>query len=260
MQFEPKIVSFLCNWCAYGGADLAGVSRMQYPHNIRVIRVMCSGRVDPLFVVEAFLQGADGVFVGACHFGDCHYLEGNYHAEKKVKIAEKLIKQAGVEPQRLRFEQISASEGERFSKVIKEFTEQLDSLGPSPISGGNPDKDKLKGMLAAKRAIADFRLRSVLGKEIQLVEIGNVYGDKIPQEEFNEFLEATVNDEAIRNRILEIIRDEALSVKEISRVINTPSEKVLRHIVALRRKGLVALAKIDEHSPLYVSQLQEGGL
>lgn len=123
-KFEPKIIGFLCNWCSYAGADLAGISRMEYPTNVRIVRVMCSGRIDPIIVLEAFRQGADGVLVTGCHPGDCHYTSGNYQTERKMKMLKKLIGIAGIEPQRLRLEWISAAEGERFTDVVKEFTDQ----------------------------------------------------------------------------------------------------------------------------------------
>ena len=134
-SFEPKIVGFLCNWCSYAGADLAGVSRYQYPTNMRQIRVMCSGRIHPSFILEAFKQGADGVLVAGCHTpNDCHYISGNFKTERRVVILKKLLEQLGIEPERLRLEWISAAEGEKFSKTIKEMTEELRKLGPSPIN------------------------------------------------------------------------------------------------------------------------------
>lgn len=132
-EHDPKIVGFLCNWCCYAGADLAGVSRFQYPTNIRVIRVMCSGTVEPEMVLEAFIQGADGVFIGGCHIGDCHYATGNYHTEMKVKLMKKLMDAAGFDVRRLRLEWVSAAEGGRFSEVMKEFTDELKRLGPSEV-------------------------------------------------------------------------------------------------------------------------------
>lgn len=128
--FEPKIVSFLCNWCSYAGADLAGTSRMKYPHNIRIIRVPCSGRVDPLFVVKAFLDGADGVMVLGCHPGDCHYQQGNYYAQRRYSIMHKLLDFTGVEYERLFVDWVSASEGKRFANVINTFTQEIRELGP----------------------------------------------------------------------------------------------------------------------------------
>jgi len=132
-RFEPRILGFLCNWCSYAGADLAGVSRISYPTNIRIIRTMCSGRVDPLHVLEAFRQGIDGVLVTGCHPGDCHYITGNYACEKRVKFLRDVLAQVGIDPVRLHLEWVSASEGGKFAKVVKEFIEEVRKLGPSPL-------------------------------------------------------------------------------------------------------------------------------
>lgn len=131
--FEPRIVVFACNWCAYAGADLAGVSRIQYPPTTRIIRVMCSSRIDPTFILKAFLRGADGVLVAGCHLGDCHYIEGNYNAEKRMKKTVEALKHLGFETERFRLEWISASEGARFARVVAEFTDQIKELGPNPL-------------------------------------------------------------------------------------------------------------------------------
>jgi len=135
-QFEPRIVGFLCNWCSYSGADLAGTSRVKYPPNIDIIRVMCSGRVDPQFVIRAFEKGADGVLVCGCHPGDCHYAEGNYKAARRIPLLKKMLSQMGIEEGRLRLEWVSASEGERFATVVKDMTEQVRKLGPFRHNGG----------------------------------------------------------------------------------------------------------------------------
>jgi F420-non-reducing hydrogenase iron-sulfur subunit len=135
-EFKPKIVGFLCNWCSYAGADLAGVSRTQYPPTLRVVRVMCSGRIDPIFILEAFKSGADGVLVAGCHPGDCHYISGNYKAERRVLLLQKALDELGLEPERLRLEWVSASEGDRFAMVIKDMTKELKKLGPSPLRAG----------------------------------------------------------------------------------------------------------------------------
>jgi len=133
-EFEPIIVGFLCNWCSYAGADLAGVSRIQYPTSIRIIRVMCSGRVDPAFVLEAFKNGADGVLVAGCHLpSDCHYLSGNFKAQRRITLMKTVLEQFGIEPERLRLEWISASEGDKFATVVKEMTEEIKKLGPGPF-------------------------------------------------------------------------------------------------------------------------------
>jgi F420-non-reducing hydrogenase iron-sulfur subunit len=130
MSFEPKIIGFLCNWCSYTGADLAGTARIKYAPNIRSIRVMCSGRVDPTFVVKAFAEGADGVLIAGCHPGDCHYQEGNYKALRRYLLLKRVLTEYGIDPARLRLEWIAASEGERFAQVVNEFTEQVRILGP----------------------------------------------------------------------------------------------------------------------------------
>jgi F420-non-reducing hydrogenase iron-sulfur subunit len=130
MAFEPKIVGFLCNWCSYTGADLAGVSRIKSAPNVRILRTMCSGRVDPAFILKAFQRGADGVVVMGCHLGDCHYQEGNYKTIRRIPFLKRLIAQFGIDSRRLRLEWVSASEGDRFAEVVNEFTEEIRSLGP----------------------------------------------------------------------------------------------------------------------------------
>jgi F420-non-reducing hydrogenase iron-sulfur subunit len=139
-DYQPRIVAFACNWCSYAGADLAGVSRIQYPPTTRVIRVMCSGRVSPMFVLEALRSGADGVLVTGCHLGDCHYISGNERAIQNIELAHSLIGLLGIEPQRLRLEWISAAEGARFAELVKEFTEQIRELGANPLPKGHSSK------------------------------------------------------------------------------------------------------------------------
>jgi F420-non-reducing hydrogenase iron-sulfur subunit len=129
-QFEPKIVGFLCRWCSYTGADLAGTSRLQYPSNVTPIRVMCSGRVDPAFVMKAFASGADGVLIAGCHPGDCHYQEGNYKAMRRYRLLLKMLDQFKIERERVRLEWISASEGDLFAATVKDLTEKVRKLGP----------------------------------------------------------------------------------------------------------------------------------
>ena len=130
MSFEPKIVGLLCRWCSYAGADLAGTSRKKYAPNVRVVRVMCTGRVEPTFVLKALEKGADGVLIAGCHPGDCHYVEGNYKALRRFLLLKKMLAQMGVEEERVRMEWVSASEGERFATIVGEMTEQVRKLGP----------------------------------------------------------------------------------------------------------------------------------
>ncbi len=132
-EFEPKIVGFLCNWCSYTGADLAGTSRIQYPPNIRVIRVMCSSSVDPIYVVRALMEGADGVLIGGCHPGDCHYINGNYKARRRVVLLKNILKTMGLEEERVWIRWVSASEGQKFADTVTEMVDTIKKLGPNPI-------------------------------------------------------------------------------------------------------------------------------
>lgn len=162
--WNPDIVVFACNWCSYAGADTAGVSRVQHEPHFRMIRVMCSGRIQPAFVLHAFEKGADGVLVSGCHIGDCHYIFGNERALEQFEITKNVARLLGMEEGRLRLEWISAAEGTRFAKVINEFTEQVRKLGPSPlrakdtgaVRAKDPDADRAKdpGAISAKKATA----------------------------------------------------------------------------------------------------------
>jgi len=128
--YQPKIIGFLCNWCSYAGADLAGTSRIQYSPNIRVVRVRCSGRVSIELVLKTFHEGADGILVLGCHIGDCHYIDGNHRTSKRIPMLRQLLDYAGIEPERLRLEWVSAAEGDRFARIVNEFTEEIRRLGP----------------------------------------------------------------------------------------------------------------------------------
>ena len=141
-NWQPRIVAFFCNWCTYTAADLAGVSRLKYAPNARVIRLMCSGRVDPQFILDALAQGADGVLIGGCHLGDCHYVEGNYKTVRRFQMLQRLLRDMGIEDQRVRLEWISASEGERVKTVINDMVEQVRALGPLNLPQHREDWDR----------------------------------------------------------------------------------------------------------------------
>lgn len=134
-EFEPRIIAFCCNWCSYAGADLAGVSRFQYPTNVRIIRVMCSGRVDPVFIIKAFREGADGVIVAGCHPNDCHYISGNEKAALRAEFLQEFLDTLGIEPERFKLEWIAGSEGEKFAKTVRKMVDEIRVLGP--LEGGN---------------------------------------------------------------------------------------------------------------------------
>ena len=133
-EFEPLIVAYCCNWCSYAGADLAGTSRFEYPTNIRIVRIMCTGRMDPALVLETLRMGADGVLIAGCHPGDCHYQKGNFIMEKRYDYLRKTLESVGIEPKRVRLEWIAASEGGKFAALIRDMTEQIKELGPSPFN------------------------------------------------------------------------------------------------------------------------------
>ena len=140
--WQPRIVAFFCNWCTYTAADLAGVSRLKYASNVRVIRLMCSGRVDPQFILDALVKGADGVLIGGCHPGDCHYVEGNYKMLRRFEMLKRMLTEMGIEPQRVRLEWISAAEGEKVKRVVNELVDQVRQLGPLGMPGKFTDWDK----------------------------------------------------------------------------------------------------------------------
>ncbi len=250
-RFEPTILGFLCNWCSYAGADLAGVSRFQYPPNVRIIRVMCSARVDPTIVLEAFIRGVDGVMVLGCHLGDCHYITGNYFTEGRMKTTRNVLKNAGLSPERLLVDWLSAAEGERFATLMKEFTERIRKLG-SLGSERRWRSQQLKIRLAAaKEALAQERLRWLIGREKELVESKNVFEEKVPQKEFDQLVLHTIEREFAKWKILLSMGEDVLSIKEIAERVETSPSEVLRNIVALEHEGLLSFVGVKGNSPKY---------
>jgi F420-non-reducing hydrogenase iron-sulfur subunit len=152
-MYEAKVVAFFCTWCTYTAADLAGTARMSYAPNVRIVRIMCSGRVDPQFILDAFHRGADGVLIGGCHPGDCHYQDGNYKTLRRFHLLQRLLEQMGIEKKRLRLEWISASEGDKVQRVINEMVEDLRQLGPLKISA-SPVAEEVEGETEAVAAPA----------------------------------------------------------------------------------------------------------
>jgi F420-non-reducing hydrogenase iron-sulfur subunit len=252
MVFEPKILGFLCNWCSYAGADLAGVSRIQYPTNVRIIRVMCSGRVDPVFIAEAFMNGIDGVLILGCHLGDCHYISGNYETELKMKMLSKALSTIDFSD-RMRLDWVSAAEGARFAQIVSDFTEHIRKLGPSPVKNKKVKKQIIDNLNAVKFTLCDKRLRALVARQRELTTDGNVYGEVIPTDEFEEILDNAIENEMVRHKILEKIKIEGKSVPDIAKEIDIEPHKVLQHIVTLRARGLVDVDKINEEIPTFIS-------
>ena len=245
-EFEPKILGFLCNWCCYAGADLAGVSRYQYPTNIRIIRVMCSGRVDPAFILRAFSNGMDGVFVGGCWLGECHYVtEGNYEALSVMHICKKLLEQIGVNPERLRLEWVSASEGIRFTEVITDFVKKLKKLGPLGIGEGI-DTNGLKLKFEAVKSLVPY---------IKLVERERLRVHFDTEDEYDKFFNSDEVDRLFRelivdkltiSQILLLLRERPLSTGEISEILGLSPSEVSKYLNSSAKEGLVRFDEVQK--------------
>ena len=192
--FEPKILGFLCNWCCYAGADLAGVSRYQYPPNMRTIRIMCSGRVDPAHIFRAFSTGQDAVFIGGCHLNDCHYVtHGNYDALSMVYICKKLLEYIGLNPERLRLEWVSAGEGIRFAEIMTDFARKLKELGPLG-RGEGIDENGLKRKLEAVIKLIPY-IKLVQSERLRVSErTEEAYNKFFTSEEFNRLFKELIGD------------------------------------------------------------------
>ncbi len=245
--FQPKILAFLCNWCAYAGADLAGISRFQYPPTIRVVRVMCSGRVDPVFIPKALLSGFDGVMVLGCHPGDCHYLTGNIQAQKKMRLTAEALEMAGTERGRFMLDWVSAGEGQRFAEVVRDFTQALRELGPLEL-----DESLERKLLAVKGALEGEKVRWLVGKEEALLEGENVYGETVKPDQLHRLMESTLRDEYIKNRILLGLEGKSLSAGEIGSALGLPLKEVLAYLVDLIGQGKVSLQEGEGRVPTYV--------
>ncbi len=255
MSYEPKILGFLCNWCSYAGADLAGVSRIQYPPNLRVIRVMCSGRVDPEFIFQGFLSGIDGIIVMGCHPGDCHYLEGNYEAELKFEMVRQFLYYADFE-ERVQLEWVSASEGNRFAEVVTQFTEHIKELGPSPIHSEGNSAELMDKLRALEMASTSYRMRALVGRERALTEQENVYGETLTKQEFDSLFQEAIYDEYIRHRILFSLHKDPKSVKDLAIEFDIEPSEVLSHMLVLKQRGEVAMDKIVGITPIYLNIME----
>lgn len=248
-EFEPKILGFLCNWCSYAGADLAGVSRNQYPTNIRVIRVMCSGRVDPSFIVEALRGGADGVIILGCHLNDCHYIDGNYEEEIKFLMLEKLLDIVGMK-ERVMLDWVSAAEGIKFARIVQEFTAHIKSLGPTPVRDEKNLylKEKIE---AIGNVVNDPRIRTLVGRERKITTQENVYGKIVDREYYDQILEEAIQEEYVCQRMLQSMGIFPKSVKIMAEELEISPKIILRYVTKLRGNGLIDLHGIEGVTPSY---------
>jgi coenzyme F420-reducing hydrogenase delta subunit/DNA-binding transcriptional ArsR family regulator len=212
---------------------------------------MCSGRVEASFILEGFLTGADGVFVGGCHLGDCHYISGNYEALNMERTVKILLEYAGINPERFRREWVSAAEGARFAEVITGFTKRIKELGPLGTSEGKGREELAFEIKAAKRVAESEKLRWVTAKQTEFMENGNKYGEVFTEHEMKRTLEGIIVDELAVQKILLLLREAPRSVREIAERLDLVPPKALQYISGLRRKGIVDLEEIRGESPFY---------
>ncbi|NCO54980.1 MAG: methyl-viologen-reducing hydrogenase subunit delta [Bacteroidetes bacterium CG02_land_8_20_14_3_00_31_25] len=238
-NFQPKIIGILCNWCCYGGADLCGVSRFQYPPYIRIIRVMCSGRVDLLHIIRAFANGNDGVFIGGCHLGDCHYVtQGNFNAFSMVQVCKKILKSIGVHPERLRIEWVSAGEGIRFANFMNEYSALLIKLGPLGKAEGI-DKETLVFKFKAVKKIIPY-IKLVLNQRLHASErTEEAYHKFFASEEFEKLFNELILDKFTKAQITILLQKKNLSISEIAKYLNLSHSEVAKHINDSSKQGLV---------------------
>lgn len=241
---EPKIVCFMCNFAFCK-------SENPIPSNVNVTRVNCVGEMDPVMVLEMFEKGADAVMLAGCRPPDCHFVEGNLQAERAVKMLKKLLALTGLEPERLSLLWYSPLEETSFTRSAKEFSKEIGKLGASPLKNANRESMSMVNLLAAKNAASEFRLRVLLGREKELTEGVNVYGDNLTREEFDMLMNDVVEDEFIRYKIHVLTKTEPLSVKALAEVTEMKPAAVLKQIVNMRRKNMIALDSIEGTTPLY---------
>jgi F420-non-reducing hydrogenase iron-sulfur subunit len=244
-EFEPKIMGFLCNWCSYAGADSAGIARFQYPPNLRIMRTMCTGRVDPMFILKALQRGYDGVLVFGCHPGDCHYLEGNIYAAKRIELVRYLLEISGIDQDRLHLRYVSATEGQQFAEYVTELTDLLRELGPL-------DHDQMATRLAAvSRAVMNADLRWLIGLQRQLTEQGNVYHEKLDPTAYEQLVKSSAQEEYHRALIYEALEAGPQTVRQMAAVTGLPIFTISLRLNDLEKISLVNIQGHEGHSPKF---------
>ncbi len=239
-EFEPLIVAYCCNWCSYAGADLAGTSRFEYPTNIRIVRIMCTGRMDPTLVLETLRMGADGVLIAGCHPGDCHYQKGNFMMEKRFDYLKKAVKNVGIEPERVKLEWISAAEGGKWAALVREMTEEIKQLGPNPFKRMQ-DSKKTDAIIDAFKS---QRLRWVVGRSQVKMEID--------EEKYHKAVDLIMLDEIERHMITRALKEKgALTAEELAQLTGLLPSKTVQHLIALRRDGKINEAGEKNNQYLY---------
>ena len=238
-EFKPRILGFLCNWCSYAGADLCGVSRYQYPPSIKIIRVMCSGRMDLEFVLRAFANGNDGVFIGGCWLGECHYItEGNYDALSMMHLGRKLLEYIGLNPDRLRLEWVSASEGIRYAEIVTDFTGRLKELGPLG-AGEGMDRNTLKLKLEAIRKLLPY-IKLVEREKLRVrFESKKEYEEFFAGDALNSMFKELIVDKLAVSQIMVLLQQQSLSSRDIAKSLGMKASEVSKHLNSSARQKLI---------------------
>jgi coenzyme F420-reducing hydrogenase delta subunit len=226
-------------------------NEMKIPENTNIARVMCIGRMDPAIVLDVLANGFDGIMLAGCRPPDCHFIEGNLQAERAVKMLKKLIALSGLEPERIKLLWVSPIDPGELDDYVKEFSHELKKAGMSPLKGEKSNSKVLLNLLAAKSAASDFRLRVLLGREEELTELVNAYGEKIPQGEFDALLDDIAEAEFVRHKIHLLTKAKPLSVKALAEQVDMKPADVLCHIVEMRRKNMIALDHVEGTTPIY---------
>jgi F420-non-reducing hydrogenase iron-sulfur subunit len=212
---------------------------------------MCTGQLDVRYLLEAFLKGADGVLVVGCKLGECHYFDGNYQARLKVRAAGSMLARAGIEPARLKMEFLSSAEGGKFADTVRQFVEEVRSLGPTPVLDGTRKKRLENNIRALSNAMSEARLRALVAKWRKVVEKGNVYGEKIEETEWRRMLENSIEEEMTRSQILLLLDEKPRSCLELAREIGIEPERALKEITYLRQKNRIDVERVEGTSPVY---------
>jgi F420-non-reducing hydrogenase iron-sulfur subunit len=240
---EPRIICFSCNFAFCG-------QQTPLPENAKVAKVQCIGRIDPVSVLEVFEKGVDAVMLAGCKPPDCHYQEGNAQAELAVGILKRLLKCSGLEPERLKLVWVPPFEDQDLARYVRAFSEEIANLRSSPIGSSNAEASMLN-LIAAKNAAAQFRTRVLLGREKELTENANAYGEKISKGSYDEMLDEIVGDEFIRYKIHFLTKNVPMSVSDLAKATGLKPSEVLNHIVDMRRKNMLAVDHIEGASPVY---------
>jgi heterodisulfide reductase subunit A len=242
IAIRPRLLAFSCNWCSYAGADMAGVSRFQYPPNAKLVRVMCSGRIDPWMMIEPFFHNADGVLVTGCHIGDCHYVIGNYHAEMRVKFVKKLLAYAGIDPRRLKLGWISAAEGQKFKELIESSVKEVHELGPFEL------EKHYDALLMVREVVHNPRLRWIIGKVAELSR-----SVKLDEKELDAFFEELITNEITAKKVTALLESGEQTIEGIAERLSLPVQDVLMYLAPLMDRGTVQMSKMEGKKPFFIS-------